>query len=375
MASVPRYQRLMELLREKLRSGDYNIGDRFYSQNELMKLYRLSFATVTRAMNELELEGLLVRQQGRGTFVRAIPHSSQAPNNQPRQLLVFIPWDTRTPAHVNFQRLYAALECTCPEGYKLKLIPYGNGTVELEQLLFSREKIDGIIAAYPGDSHLSVIPRLADEFATVVIGRNLSGSSAGSVYTDNCRAAYEAVTYLLNLGHTRIGMISGSLEMTDSADRLEGYRSALLSGGGEVSDSLVVYTTALQLNGYGAAIDLFDRNPGREITAVFAAGDVLALGALSAIRTMGKRVPEDVSVVGFDDMEGAAELDPPLTTVRVPIEQLAARAVHLLCEMVEGGSRRTEELPAQLVIRSSTATASASTSEDPLATSLPGDSK
>lgn len=375
MASIPRYQRLMELLREKLRSGEYHVGDRFYSQNELMKLYRLSFATVTRAMNELELEGLLVRQQGRGTFVRAIPQSSQAPDNLPRQLRVFIPWDTRTPAHVNFQRLYAALERSCLPGYQLKLIPYGEQTSELEQLLFSREKIHGIISVYPRDSQLPIIRRLADEFPTVVIGRNLSSSNAGSVFTDNRGAAYDAVWHLLSLGHSCIGMISGTLDMTDSADRLEGYRAALRSGGGDMAESLVVYTTALQLNGYGATIDLVNQNPGRRITAVFAAGDVLALGALSALKSMGKRIPEEVSVVGFDDMEGAADLDPPLTTVRVPMEELAARAIHLVGEMVEGGARRTEELPAQLIVRSSTAAAPVAKLDAALTVSAPAESK
>lgn len=353
-SNLPRYEKLIQLLKEKLVEEQFRIGDRFYSQNELMKKYNLSFATVTRALNELEQQGYVVREQGRGTFVKQIPDENTAVTAQPRRAAVFIPWDMRSPAHINFQKLYTSIESSLPSNYSLKLVPYSQDASDLEQYFFTREKLDGLLFAYPGQEHLAFVRRIARLYPTVVIGHALSEPQITTVYTDNRRAADEAVSYLIGQGHRTIALISGALEMTDSRERLEGYRNALERHGIPYRESLVAVTHPYELNGYGAMLDLVDRNSDLRMTAVFAAGDLLAMGALAAARSMSVRVPEDLSVLGFDDIDPAASLEPPLTTMHVPIEALARRATELLGLLVEHRGRPEHiELPATLVARES----------------------
>lgn len=359
-SNLPRYEKLIHLLKEKLTEGQFHIGDRFFSQNELMKKYNLSFATVTRALNELEREGLLIREQGRGTFVRALPDGRRAAGSQQRLAAVFIPWDIRNPAHVNFQKLYTSIESSLPANYTLKLVPYSQDASDLEKYFFTREKLDGLLFAYPGRSHIPFVRRISRMYPTVVIGQQFTEPLISTVYTDNRKAAELAVTFLIEKGHRTIGLISGSMEMTDSQERLDGYREALTRHGIPYRESLVAFTHPYELNGYGALIDLSERNSDLDMTAVFAAGDLLAVGALAAARSIGRRVPDELSVIGFDDIEMAATLDPPLTTIHVPIPELARRATELLSSLIEHEGRPEHiELPATLVVRESVRSAGA----------------
>jgi DNA-binding LacI/PurR family transcriptional regulator len=352
MPNVPRYEKLKLLLKDKILEDQLSVGDRFYSQNVLMRKYNLSFVTVTRALKELEREGYLIRQQGRGTFVKAIPGQEESAVPLERRVAVFTPWDFRNPAHINFQRLYSTFEASLPPNFHVKLIPYGNEPESLEQHLFSRDRFDAFVFVYPSDAHLVAVQRFAQSYPVVVVGRSLGSENLTSIYSDNQAAAEAAVSHLVGLGHRTIGMVSGDMTMTDSRERLEGYRMALAAAGIPYVESLVVYTHPFELNGYSGLIDLMDRNPDRRITAVFAAGDLIAMGALAAARVMGMRVPDDLSIIGFDDIDEAADFDPPLTTMHVPIPDLARSAAESLTMLLEGrGGHTSVELPARLVER------------------------
>jgi LacI family transcriptional regulator len=355
MPSQPRYEKLKQLLKDKITERSMKVGDRFFSQNELMRTYRLSFSTVTRALNDLESEGYLRREQGRGTFVAAVPGEPAAPPPRPRRVAVFIPWDAHSPVHMNFQRIYSAVEDSLPADCQLRLVPFGADSSHLEQFLFSREETDGVLFVYPHEEHFGFVRRVAREMPVAVVGTRSQEGAITQVFTDNRAAAERAVLWLLDRGHREIGMISGALGMTDARDRLEGYRSALRQRALPVRESMVVFTDPVELNGYGAMLELFDRNTSRRITAVFAAGDLLAMGALAAAKAMGLRVPADLSVMGLDDIESAAAFAPPLSTVRVPMEELARRATEeLLLRMDHGAPPRVLELPSEVVERAST---------------------
>jgi DNA-binding LacI/PurR family transcriptional regulator len=353
MPSQPRYEKLKQLLKDKIAEGGMKAGDRFPSQNELMRRYKLSYSTVTRALNELEGEGYLRREQGRGTFVAEAP-GGEPRAVQPRCVAAFIQWDARSPVHMSFRRIYAAIEASLPTSWQLRLVPYDPDMSRLEQFLFSREVNDGAIFVYPQDEHFGFVKRVAQEMPAAVIGSPPRGGDISYVHTDNQAAAEKAVLWLLDRNHREIGIISGALEMTDSRERLEGYRSALRQRGVPFRESLVVFTHPAELNGYGALLELFDRNTTRRITAVFAAGDLLAMGALAAAKSMGLRVPADLSVMGLDDIEDAARFDPPLTTVRVPIEELARRATGMLvAQMGHREPAQVLEIPGEMVERAS----------------------
>jgi DNA-binding LacI/PurR family transcriptional regulator/DNA-binding MarR family transcriptional regulator len=352
MTKIPRYQKLLSLLTEKVTSGAYKPGDRFFSQTELMKKYSLSFATVTRALNELEREGFVVREQGRGTFVRSTQKNAAPAATDILNVNVFIPWDSRVPSHVNYRTLFRGLDNNKPSFIQLQLIPYSMNPDDLEPFLLKNENVAGFIFVYPEKVHLPLVKKLARQQPTVVIGTDLRTSNIGCVWTDNKMAAEQAVMHLIDQGHKHIGIVSAPLTITDAAERLAGYRSALKQSRLQHDKSWEIFTHPVELNGYGACIELLERHP--DLTAIFAAGDVLAMGVLAAAKADGRQIPDELSVVGFDDTDFAADLNPPLTTIHVSYEDLAKKAIEALVSLMQTGTATKTCLPAHLVVRSST---------------------
>jgi LacI family transcriptional regulator len=174
------------------------------------------------------------------------------------------------------------------------------------------------------------------------------------VMPDNEDGAYQMAGSLAALGHRRIGVISGPPALTTTQDRLAGFRRGLRQAGISPSDRLVRPGDFTRDGGERAMDDLLDA--GEDITAVFALNDVMAIGALRALRRCGVRVPDDISVAGFDDIPIAADVWPPLSTVRVPLVDLGAQAVDLVLEP-QKVRFRFEKLPTTVVIRDSTGSA------------------
>jgi DNA-binding LacI/PurR family transcriptional regulator len=181
------------------------------------------------------------------------------------------------------------------------------------------------------------------------------GPEVSSVGATNWSGGLAATKYLVDLGHRRIGIITGPPELLCSRARLDGYRAALERGGLSVNDQFVRPGDFRVKAGYTQAKVLF--NLSERPTAIFAGNDLSALGVLRAAREVGLRVPQDLSVVGFDDIPLAAWSTPPLTTVRQPLTEMAAVAVRTLLEGAGGGEpgRRRVELATDLIVRESTA--------------------
>ncbi|MET8449238.1 LacI family DNA-binding transcriptional regulator [Streptomyces sp. NPDC005209] len=169
-----------------------------------------------------------------------------------------------------------------------------------------------------------------------------AASGAGpTVYvdSDNRGGAREAVRHLVGLGRTRIAHITGALDQTSAVDRLDGFRDVM----GDADPRLIVEGDFTPAGGERAMRELLDRRP--DVDAVFAANDLSASGALRVLREQGRRVPEDVAVIGFDDMLIVAEqTDPPLTTVRQDIEEMGRLMARLLLRRLD---RRTGHDPAE----------------------------
>ena len=168
---------------------------------------------------------------------------------------------------------------------------------------------------------------------------------------ENVRGGYEATLHLIQLGHKRIATITGPQNMIAGYDRFEGYRKALEGRGFPVLPELIAEGDFSEASGYLATQRLLAANP----TAIFVASDTMAEGALRALRDAGLRVPQDVAVVGFDDMPDASRTNPPLTTIRQPTRQMGALAVNTLIDIIQnpGEHKRHIILPIELVIRES----------------------
>ncbi len=188
---------------------------------------------------------------------------------------------------------------------------------------------------------------------TVMLGRRSGDESITYVDADNAGGARSAVAHLLSSGRSAVATITGPLDMYVAQCRLRGYREALERAGVDVKSSWVAEGDFTEQSGRGAMAEIIAREPG--IDAVFAASDSMAAGALNALRAAGRRVPEDVAVIGFDDFLLAQRTDPKLTTVRQPLEEIGRTMVRLLLEEMEDSpvAWRHVILRTELVLRDS----------------------
>lgn len=214
-------------------------------------------------------------------------------------------------------------------------------------------RADGAIISGPTFDDPEVRALVEEGFPVVVQGR-VAGLGAPSVDIDNVASARIAVDHLLELGHRRIAVITNApLEYTSAADRLAGYRESLAAAGIAVDEGLIEVGAFSAESGQRAMAAILAKGMP---DAVFAASDTVALGAIGAIRDAGHRVPEDISVIGFDDIPLAAYFDPPLTTVRMPAHDLGLAAGTALLDVISGRDAPLRTLLAtRIVVRSSTA--------------------
>jgi DNA-binding LacI/PurR family transcriptional regulator len=197
------------------------------------------------------------------------------------------------------------------------------------------------------------LPRtLADAGLPIVVGgRPLGAPGVPYVDSDNFSGGLAAARHLTGIGRRRIGTVAGPKDMAVGMDRLSGWRRGLGEAG--VATDLVAYGDFTPESGATAMDELLDREP--ELDAVFVAADIMALGALQSLHSRGKRVPDDVAVIGFDDLALASTAVPPLTTVRQDVEQLGRTMTwRLLAELAgEDGLPPSVLLPTSLIARSS----------------------
>ncbi|MFG2196183.1 LacI family DNA-binding transcriptional regulator [Streptomyces sp. NPDC048639] len=217
----------------------------------------------------------------------------------------------------------------------------------------SGHRVDGVllVSVHADDP----LPDLLEQIGmpAVLGGRRTAGEPVAYVDSDNTGGARTAVEHLLARGRRRIATITGPLDMHAARCRLDGYRAALAAAGVPEDDALVVTADFTEDGGRRAMRELLDRVPGPD--AVFAASDVMAAGARQVLREAGLRVPDDIALVGFDDSPIARHMDPPLTSVRQPIEEMGrAMARVLRDEITERGPERPQVvLPTELVVRES----------------------
>jgi len=219
--------------------------------------------------------------------------------------------------------------------------------------LLRKRMIDGVIFATVGSNtaHLRALRR--ERLPVVLVARDVVGLRIDAVLVDNYHGEFEATSHLIGLGHRRIAHICGPATLHVVAERRRGYLRALEAAGVPGADAIVLEGDFTAEGGRQAIRTLLER--GVRFTAVAAANDLMAIGAMEALRHAGRLVPEDVAVVGFDDITFASLVSPPLTTVAQPKYRMGQMAMARLLELMDrrdGGPRQTV-LPARLVVRES----------------------
>jgi LacI family transcriptional regulator len=220
-----------------------------------------------------------------------------------------------------------------------------------------RGRVDGLMVMAPDVARAALAEALPRGIPTVLLnGRPAIGRDVITITVDNYGGAAAMTRHLLALGHRRIGFIAGAAHNADAQQRERGYRAAIRSAGLVNDSALTVRGDFTETAGMDGARRLFDQSAPP--TAIFAANDAMAVGALAFLREAGIDVPSKVAVAGFDDIPVARFLNPPLTSVRVGIAAFGERGMELLLEALARGSKRgaaprRDVLPTQLVVRGS----------------------
>lgn len=229
----------------------------------------------------------------------------------------------------------------------------GNWLTEQELAAFdllSGRRVDGLVVL-PGTISDEQLRRSAEELPLVVVGRRIAGLESQCLYIDDERAAYEATCYLIELGHQRIAHIAGPETHHDAVERRRGYLRALSEAGLPHDEQLLVAGDFTEQSGLLALQSLLSRNS--LFTAIFAANDQMAYGARLGLYRHGIRVPEDISLIGFDDLISSAYTTPPLTTVRQPLIELGRAASEAVLALLNGQPLPQLTFTTSLIVRES----------------------
>jgi LacI family transcriptional regulator len=328
---------------------------------EVASLAGVSRSTVSRVVNNHPN----VRAQTRERVWEVIRQSGYSPNVLARSLVtnrtqiigIVIP---EAVTSVFTDPFFSLLLCGTTEAcnahrYQLILSLFTAATdfQEMYDRLLHSGYADGVIVASAPLDDCLVPFLLRDGVPFVSIGR-YPDERVHYVDTDNVGGAQMAVNHLVRQGHRRIGTIAGRLDIVAGQDRLQGYRQGLEARGIPVDEALIVEGDFTEEGGMEAMRALLPLEP----SAIFVASDTMAAGAVRVLRAAGLRVPQDVAVVGFDDTSIASSIEPPLTTVRQPIERLGAMAVDVLVGILqdsseENGAVQRILIPTELVVRAS----------------------
>ncbi len=313
----------------------------------------LSIATVSRAISNPEM----VSKQSLRRVNQAIEKLQYRPNltsqkfrlQRTNTIVVLVP----NIANLFFAQLISGVEDTAAKhGFNVLLGDTRDSASrdqEFIQLVETRQA-DGLIQLTPHNDK-AVLP-IKDVKAVNAAGS--AGTPYYSVRIDNEEAAAKMVTYLVSQGHRRIGMISGLKDNLHSMARQDGYKQALENAGIAFDEELVVEGDFSFWSGFNAVKHFV--NMDEQPTALFCANDEMAIGALKGLKEKGLKVPDNISVTGFDDLDMANYCDPPLTTIRQPAVRMGEEAAELLFRIIEGEQPKLTEyiLPFEIIIREST---------------------
>ncbi|WP_245590494.1 LacI family DNA-binding transcriptional regulator [Aneurinibacillus terranovensis] len=240
-------------------------------------------------------------------------------------------------------------------GFHLLLCDTSNSVEQEKEFteLVKERFVDGIILA-TARMPKGEIYNLSQEIPVVLACEYVESYEIPTVSIDNVTAAREATEYLLDQGHKRIGIITGPLEVIVSRDRVKGYRQALLLRDIPVQDFFIQEGDFSVKSGYDIMMKFLASE--QKPTAIFASSDAMALGALKACKNKGLRVPDDISIIGFDDIPLCTLVEPELTTISQPKYEMGCQAMKMLLNIIDKNDLQQKQivLPHKLIIRQTT---------------------
>jgi LacI family transcriptional regulator len=319
----------------------------------------VSVATVSRVLSPATAE-VPMRKETRDRVVRAIDELGYRPNDLARALLqhrtsaigLVVP-DISNPYYPPLVR--GVEDVASSQGYRIVLCNTDRDPAKISGYLDTliKTRVDGIVVAGGGWADVPDRTAVLGTYRTGLVAVGRHDTAHPSVRIDNVAASRDAAEHLLGLGHRRIAFLGGPAASTTVQDRAQGFRDATAAAGLREAAKAVRYGEFTEESGYAMTKELLGGSPPP--TALLCANDRIALGAYAAAADAGRRVPDDVSVVGFDDTPIARYVRPTLTTVAIPTYEMGRVAMRLLLAQLEGSSEpELETMPTRLVVRGST---------------------
>jgi LacI family transcriptional regulator len=330
--------------------------------NDVAKLAGVSAMTVSRVINN---SGYIGRET-RSRVEAAIAELAYVPNAVGRQLrskrtkmLALVLSDIMNPFFTTIAR--GVEDVARAQGFSVMFCNTDESEAEEARylLMLVQRQVDGVLLVPASTSGKSLRLLSSHHMPVVVIDRRIQSRQIDSVRSDSEAGAYTLTQHLIGLGHRRIAVLTGRRSVSTSIDRVAGYCRAMLDAGLELDDDLVRYGEYNygeynQVDGNRMAQEVLAADP--RPTAIFAANNFIAFGAMRSLRDAGFRVPEDVSIVAFDDLPVAWLSDPFMTVVDQPAYEIGRRAAELLLSRLDGtisGPGREVVLPSELIVRRS----------------------
>lgn len=347
---LPKYFLIYEHLKERIASGEWQPGDRLPNEWELARQYGVAYMTVRHAMGKLVAEGYVHRAKGRGTFV------SEARQNSQSVLGMVLPggWHSIDPFY--FPPLVCGfIDYAAEHGFKV--LTTGRAEPNLEYQHLRELKVRAVACLLIERQDAAEVEALANYGLTVVAINHYRGRRRIHwVAPDNFGGMREATRYLLQLGHRQILFFAGPEDNIDAQERLRGFRAAFHEAGIPLSHRAVVPGEFNETSGYRRMQMILRRR--KLPTAIVAASDLAAIGAMHALLETGVAVPGEVSIMGFGNFQIASYVHPALTTVHMPLVNLGAETAATLISLWEGqraGEEYGKVLPCSLVLRETVA--------------------
>lgn len=328
------------------------------SMNDVAKRAGVSIATVSRVLNN----NGNVNDATRAKIKKAIKDLKYQPSRVAKRLRsksissnllgVLIP-DIENPFYVDVLR--GIEEMAYSNNYAIIMCNFGQDEKKEKLYLeiLQSEAIDGLVVAPAHEDDPRLKKMVKDGLPVVCVDRGLKDANVDVVLVDNVTGAYNAVDYLIKSGYRRIAYIGGLLAIPSTTLREKGYRKALTENGIPFDKELVKFGDSKHRSGVKLCEELLSLpNPPN---ALFTGNNLITLGALETIHKWKLKIPEDIAIVGFDDMQWSSSLNPPLTAVRQPAMEIGKRAVELLLQRIKDPGRSSIQmtLNTELMKRSS----------------------
>lgn len=348
------YQQVRQDLLARVWRGEFPPGSLLPSENQLCRQYDVSITTARRAFLELVKEGVVERKAGVGTMV-----SSAVRHVRLSFLSIDYEGDAwrRTPSAMG-EMVAGVGAASWQRDASFSMIGVARDeAVGYLRRLVEERSVDGVLlrtADDISDEYLTVLEGAGMPY--VVIKRHIPGRPMNCVVSDDVAGARIATEHLLDLGHERIGFVCAKPHITIAKERLAGYRAALETRDLPFDESLVRQEPSFTMGKGRDAVDSLLRSPSPP-SAIFVASDTMALGAYEAVRDLGLEIPQDVALVGYDDLSPVAVLQPPLTTIRTSYYEFGQLATQLLLNLIEGRETpsRKKVIEPALIVRQSAA--------------------